>query len=117
MGFWVAKPKLVEGESICWECLANRSLNRWITAGGRLVVTDRRVLFQPNRFDAATGKKPWDCPLAYVAGLATLDRDFTVLAGGVRKRLEIRTRDGAEAFVLNDPEKKAMELRELLRSI
>lgn len=82
-----------------------------------MVVTNRRVLFQPNRFDAATGKKPWECPLASVVGLATLDRDFTVPAGGMRKRLEIQVRDGAEAFMLKDPEKKAVELRDLLRSI
>lgn len=114
MGFWLAEPKLEVGETIRWQSAAGRSLNRWITAGGRLIVTDRRVLFQPNRFDAATGKKPWECPLAAVTGFKEVDRDVTTLAGGSRKRLGIQNPDGVEMFVVNDLEKKVIELREAL---
>jgi hypothetical protein len=42
--------------------------------------------------------------LASVVRVGTLHPDFTVLGGGMRKRLEI----------LKDPEKTAIELRELL---
>src|SRR5215475_15999661 len=114
MGLWLAQPKLEAGETIRWQSSAGRSLNRWITSGGRLVVTNRRALHQPNRFDTATRKKPWECPLASVTGVEIIDRNLTVLAGGMRKRLGIQTLDGVELFVINDLEKKVMELREVL---
>ncbi len=114
MGLWLAQPKLEADEAIRWQSSAGRSLNRWITSGGKLVVTNRRVLFQPNRFDAVTGKKPWECPLASVTGFEAVDRDLTVLAGGMRKRLGIQTSDGVKIFVVNDLEEKVSELREIL---
>ena len=77
-------------------------------------MTNRRFLFQPNRLDGFTGKKQWECPLTSVVGFEEVDRDPTVLAGGMRRRLGIQTRDGVEVFVVNDLEKKAMELREML---
>ena len=114
MGLWLAQLKLEADEAIRWQSSAGRSLNRWITSGGQLVVTNRRVLFQPNRFDTVTGKKPWECPLASVMGFETVGRDLTVLAGGMRKRLGIQTSDGVKIFVVNDLEKKVTELREIL---
>lgn len=113
-GLLLGQPKLAAGESVRWCSTAGRALNRWLTAGGQLVVTERRVLHQPNRFDIATGKKPWECPLASVTGFEIVDRDFTVLAGGVRKRLGIQTLDGAALFVVNDVEKKVTELRKIM---
>jgi hypothetical protein len=113
MGLWLAQPKLETGETIRWQSSAGRSVNRWITSGGRLTVTDRRVVFQPNRFDTATGKKPWECPLASVAGFEAVDRDLTALAGGTRKRLGIQTSEGVELFVVNDLDDKVLELRDI----
>lgn len=114
MGLWLAKPKLEADEVIRWQSSAGRSINRWITSGGRLTVTNRRVLFQPNRFDVATGKTAWECPLESVEGFEAVDRDLTVPAGGTRKRLGIQTPAGFEVFVVNGLEDKLPELRELL---
>jgi hypothetical protein len=114
MGLWLPEPKLEAGEIIRWQSSAGRSLNRWITSGGKLLVTNRRVLFQPNRFDTLTGKTPWGCPLASVTGFDIVERDLAVLAGGMRRRLGIQTQDGVESFVINDLEKKVMELREII---
>jgi hypothetical protein len=49
-----------------------------------------------------------------VTGFEAVDRDLAVLAGGMRKRLGIQTPDGVKIFVINDLEKKVMELREIL---
>lgn len=114
MSLWFAQPKLGVDEAICWQSSAGRSLNRWITSGGRLLVTDRRILFQPNRLDSATGKKPWECPLSAVTGIEPVNRDPTVLAGGLRKRLGIKTTRGNEAFVVNRLQEKLVELKELI---
>ena len=79
-----------------------------------MVVTDQRVFFQPNRIDAVIGGKPWECPLTAVTEVEIIDRDRTVLAGGMRERLGIQTGDGTEIFVVNDLKKKIVELRKLL---
>lgn len=115
MGLWVAQPKLEAAEEIRWKSSAGRSLNRWITSGGQLVVTNRRVMFQPNRFDMVIGRRPWKCPLASVTGFEAVDRDLTVLAGGIRERLRIQTTDGAETFVVNKLKEKIAELQGLLQ--
>ncbi len=117
MGVWIAKPKLGADERICWQSPAGRSLNRWITSGGTLVVTNRRLLFQPNRFDTFTGKSTWACPLDSATGIAVVDRDPTVLSGGMRKRIEIQTSDGTQIFVVNQVDEKAKALRKLLNLI
>lgn len=114
MGLWLAEPELDAGEEIQWQASAGRSLNRWITSGGRLTVTNKRVLFQPNRFDTATGKTPWECPLASVLGFEAVDRDLSVPAGGTRRRLGIETANGVEIFVVSGLEDKLLDLRELL---
>lgn len=114
MGFWLAQPRLEKDETIRWQSPAGRSLSRWITSGGRLIVTNRRVLFQPNRFDKLTGKTRWDCPLSSVTEFEVVDRDPTVLAGGLRKRLRIQTQDDHEIFILNHLDERIAELREFI---
>lgn len=114
MGILNARLKLEPNETIRWRTLANRVLSSRITSGGQLVVTDRRVFFRPNRVDAMIGRKSWERPVDAVAGIKTVSRDRAVLAGGLRERLEIQTADGVEVFVVNEPENKVVELRELL---
>lgn len=116
MGIWIAQPKLEAGETIRWRSSAGRALNRWITSGGQLMVTDRRLLFQPNRFDAATGKKPLEISIDNVVDIEPVAREPTATAGGLRERLGIRTSSGVEIFVVNNLKTKIGELRELLRS-
>jgi hypothetical protein len=115
MGLWLAQPKLEAAEKIRWKSSAGRALNRWITSGGLLVVTNRRVMFQPNRFDLVIGKKPWQCPLVSVTAVEAVERDLTVLAGGMRERLRLQTTDGAETFVVNNLKEKIVELQGLLQ--
>jgi hypothetical protein len=114
MGILQARPKLQPGETLRWKTLANRVLSPAVTSGGRLVVTDRRVFFQPNRYDAMLGKELWECPLDAVTGIEVVGRDAAVLAAGMRKRLGIRTADGLEVFVVNRLKGKVPELRGLL---
>lgn len=100
MGILQVRPDLAPGERVRWKAFANRVLNS-TTAGGRLFVTDRRVLFQPNRIDARLGRKLWECPLEGVTAIETVGRDARLFAGGPRKRLGIKTADGEEVFVVN----------------
>jgi len=114
MGILQVRPRLEPGETLRWKALANRVLNPAVTSGGRLVVTDRRVLFQPNRYDMMLGREIWERPLDAVTGVEVVGRDAAVFAAGMRKRLGIRTADGLEVFVVNRLKKKVPELLALL---
>jgi hypothetical protein len=115
MGILQIRPQLEPGEELRWKCLANRVIGQGaITAGGQLAVTDRRILFQPNRFDTALGREVWECPLDGVTGLEPVGRGSAIFAGAIRRRLGIQTEDGYEVFVVNRLKKKMSDLRTLL---
>ncbi len=114
MGILNARPRLDDGEHLRWQSLANRVIGANVTAGGRLVVTDRRVFFQPNRIDKSLGRELWQCPPEAVTGIGTVGRDGRIFAGGTRRRLGIHTAGGEEVFVVNRLRKKEAQLRELL---
>jgi hypothetical protein len=114
MGLWVTKFNLRPGETVLWEALANH-VRHGIAVGGKLAVTDQRLLFQPNRIDKATGRKAWDCPRAAISGVDELPRrPLAILGGGIRQRLAIQTDDGPEVFVINHLDRQVPELRKLL---
>jgi hypothetical protein len=120
MGILIPRPKLEAGEEVRWNVLANHvdgpSYVLWgmkSAAGGRLYVTDRRVLFQVGRLDAPFGAKRWEQPLDAVTSVDVVDRDEEIFAGGLRKRLGLGTADGIEVFVVNGLDEKIIELRAL----
>jgi hypothetical protein len=121
MGMLNPRPKLEPGEHVMWQARANYVAGPYYTlygfkaaAGGQLLVTDRRVLFQPSRADRAVGAKRWESPLDDAVGVETVDPDGEVFAGGMRKRLGIRTTSGVEVFVVNKLEKTIAQLSQLL---
>jgi len=127
MGIMNAPPKLQPGEELRWKALANHvagpSYVLWgmtSSSSGQLVVTDRRVFYQPSRVDTLFRQKRWERPLDDVTNIEVVDRRRTsadgvdVFAGDLRNRLGIRTAEGVEIFVVNKLEKKMAELRELL---
>jgi hypothetical protein len=121
MGILNPRPKVEPGESILWQRRANYVAGPYYTlygfkaaAGGQLVVTDRRVFFEPSRADKAVGAKRWERPLADTAGVDVVGPDGELFAGGMRKRLGIRTTSGVEVFVVNKLDQTMAELTELL---
>ena len=50
MGAWVRHSELEGGEVVKWTKAANRQQSELRAVGGKLFLTDRRLLFQPNRF-------------------------------------------------------------------
>jgi hypothetical protein len=127
MGILNAHPKLESGEELRWKAAANHvggpSYVLWgmtSSSSGQLVVTDRRVFYQPSRVDTLFRQKRWERPLDGVTNIEVVDRPrapgdgVDVFAGGLRDRLGIRTEDGVEIFVVNRLEQKMAELGELL---
>jgi hypothetical protein len=127
MGILNASPKLEPGEPLLWKAGANHvggpSYVLWgmtSSSSGQLVVTDRRVFYQPSRVDGLFRQKRWERPLDAVTGVDVVARGtkagVDVFAGEMRDRLGIETEEGIEVFVVNQLEKKLVELRGLLLS-
>ena len=112
MGLWVSKPRFERGERVLMKPGANRSQgNRAI--GGRLFVTDRRVIFVPNIVDRLTGATTWTCGLSDVGDVGTAERSLNEpFSGAARRRLEVRLAGGGkELFVVNHVESVGKALR------
>lgn len=116
MGFeewWVPSGALADGERELRSWLANHSVG-WRAVGGKLVATDRRLIFSPNIMDARMGGRTWSLPLEQMAQLGTRSPTFHPFNGGMMTRLKITTRDGGEhLFVVSNPEGVAAELHAL----
>ena len=95
---WVAAPTLAEDESIVWQKAANRQQSELRAVGGRLFLTTRRLVFQPNRFDSRTRGEAWAIDIQDISEVAVQGRETTTpflgKAAKLRRRLRIDTADG-----------------------
>jgi hypothetical protein len=93
---------LEQGETLTWSRRANRFQGSR-AVGGRLAITDRRLMFAPHRFDAALVGKRWEARLDEIRTAGIEPRGSSVkglFGGGMRKRLRIRTSAGEEEHFL-----------------
>lgn len=54
MGLWFLRPATTSDERVLFEAVSNTFRGRR-SIGGKVTITDRRLLFTPNRLDAVTG--------------------------------------------------------------
>ena len=101
MGIFFKSPDVHAPEKVHWKKVANRTQgNRAV--GGRLFLTERRLIFEPNRLDAATKGRSWSAPLKSIAGVGKDAPTGSLISGGVRTRLRLDLDDGhSEYFVVN----------------
>lgn len=116
MGRWVREPNLFPGERVVWRRNANREQTSLRQVGGRLFLTNHRLLFVANRFDDATGGDPWSCTTTDIAAVAVEPSrpalPFFGWTAQRRRRLRVEPRAGdAELFVVNRVEDAASTLR------
>lgn len=118
MGLWVSRPKLHDDENVRWTKNANRQQDELRAVGGRLFLTNRRLLFQPNRFDSITGGRTWSTPIDNIVDVAVHAREADVplmgKAAKLRRRLQIETPEGNELFVVNDVDGAVAQLQQLV---
>ena len=94
--WWLKNVEAEPAERVVWSQLANRVQSSHRAVGGKLFLTDRRLVFCPQWVDGATGGKTWDASLATVAAVGTAPKR------GRRERLRIEIADGdEELFVVN----------------
>lgn len=118
-------PNVSEQEVIKWKQLANRAQGSR-AVGGRLFLTDERLLFQPNRVDAATKGLPWSTALAQIASVGIEPRTLNparsrgilqyLHSGSLRNRLRIDVTGGTpQFFVVNNAERVVETIRHAAR--
>jgi hypothetical protein len=103
---WVAEPQLQPGEHIVWRRNANHERTALRQIGGRLFLTDRRLLFVPSRFDRASGGAGWECRLEDISDVGVEPAQAAVpffgRAARLRRRLRLTKQDGSiDLFVVN----------------
>lgn len=116
MGRWVREPDLLAGETVVWQRNANREQSSLRQVGGRLFLTNHRLLFLPNRFDDATGGDTWSCTTREIAAVSVEPSrsalPFFGWTAQLRRRLRVDLLAGdAELFVVNRVEDAASTLR------
>lgn len=94
-GWWMSKFSLESNESLEEKFPANRFEGEGRPHGGRLYLTDRRVIFLPQRLDAALGADPTAIRYEELAAVS-VDRkeDHADGSGDLANRLVIEPRDG-----------------------
>jgi hypothetical protein len=94
--WWLKGVEAEPDEQVAWSQGANRIQKSGRAVGGKLFLSDRRLVFCPHWLDGATGGRTWETPLATIATVGTAP------TAGRRDRLRIEMADGEEElFVVN----------------
>ncbi len=103
----------IDGEVVSSRHWANRTQHSARAIGGRLYLTNLRVVFCPHTVDAALAGEYWWAPLQDIAEVGKEKRNFRqIYGGGLRTRMKITLRDGtAELFVVNKLDNAIEEIR------
>jgi hypothetical protein len=79
MGLRVVPPELEAGEGVVWSKRANRFQNRLRAVGGRLFLTDNRLIFGRSKLERLLGGKEWSAPLSVLVSASTTDSRLKVV--------------------------------------
>lgn len=106
MGIWFQNVELVSGEQIRHEAAANSFRGRR-SVGGRITLTDQRLIFTPNRLDGLTGARRRAIQLDNIQHLRELKSGKQAykqrgLAASVRPQIEISDGDSKLVFTVSD---------------
>jgi hypothetical protein len=93
LGLRVPDPDFEDGEAIRWEALANRFQGKVWPIGGGLFLTDRRLIFVPNKLESRVFlAKTWSARLD--------DLDRADVGGGLLRTVGVVDRDGGTSRFL-----------------
>jgi hypothetical protein len=111
LGLRVPEPDFEEDESIRWEGRANRFQGKVYAIGGGLYLTDRRLIFVPNRIESKIFfGKTWS------ANLGDLDRAF--VGGGLLRTVRVVDRDGGTSrFVIAARKSATASINAAIRAV
>ena len=108
------RPDLPPGEQVQWRAACNWTQGLR-TCGGLHWLTDKAVVFEPNRFDVLTGGKGRRPLLADISAVAVEPGGAPSFSGGLRGRIRLELTDGRhELLLVNKVDSRAQSLREAL---
>jgi hypothetical protein len=108
LGLRVREPALEPGEEIRWEARANRFQQKIRSVGGRLYLTDRRLIFAPTNFETRIGGKAWTSRL--------LDLEQAFSDRSIRS-VRVVTKDGdGQRFVVGQKAETAATIDAAIRA-
>lgn len=101
-----------EGEKVLVVYPGNRRQSWYRQVGGRLYLTNFRIMFCPNKMEQFLAAKEWWGWRKDVIGASPVGRQWIdLLGGGGRKRMRVSFRDGpSELFVVNGPDRVVEEV-------
>jgi hypothetical protein len=111
--WWLAKHKALDGELVEFSVLANRTQSSNRAVGGKLFVTNKRVLFSPHLIDYLLKGELFALNLADIVRIDRQGAGGDTFGGGLRARLLIETRSGPELFVVNKLDSVIQKLHDL----
>ena len=104
--WWTSCQKLMTGETVQWSCFANHTQSSRRAVGGRLYVTNYRLLFNPHIFDFILFGKKWNVHLKEVKSITKAAGGKNLFNGSIRERLKITQKNQIEDyFVVRDIDK------------
>lgn len=102
-GLLFAEQSIMEGETVLWSRFANRTQSEYRAVGGKLFLTNQRLLFSPHFIDHLTGGEKWSVDLVSIQTIDKQPEGGDLFGGGLRDRLRISLHNGGvELFVVND---------------
>ena len=98
-----------------WSRRANHVTSVWRAVGGKLVVVDGRLSFEPHGFDRALAAQSWSVALDEIREIRVAPRRplSHAFGAGLRRQLSVVGPDGEAFFVVNGVERVVRELDEL----
>src|SRR5437763_16516063 len=87
--WWLKGVEAEPDEQVVWSQLANRTQSSARAVGGKLFLTDRRLVFCPHWVDAAMRGRMWGVLLASVAAVGMAPKGVVRVGGGLSDRLRI----------------------------
>jgi hypothetical protein len=113
--WWLAKHAALADEIAVWSALANHTQSANRAVGGKLFVTNKRLLFSLHLFDHLLGGRKLALDVGAVWSVGKREKGGDTFGGGLRDRLQITLQNGdAELFVVNKLEQSVAELQSLL---
>lgn len=98
LGLRVVPPELFSGEALEWSARANMIQQRVRAVGGRLYLTDRRLVFGRNKAESRLGGKEWSADLGELASASS----------GSRRSIRVERNDGRVVrFIIGSPQDSA----------
>lgn len=113
MSWFLPEPNLKPGERLLWRRPASLSLRTGV--GGALHVTTERIVFVPNSLNWGWMRAVHEWPVDVVKSVSTINRDYTLYTGGMRRRMCITLKSGERLlFVVKRLDDTVREVEDVL---